>query len=171
MTFYPCFTLFSVFYFFSAFYPFFRFSAFYPFSRFLPFFPLFTLFSAIPFPFFRFCNSVSAFYPYPIWKRWFNILQNILLFSEYLLGTKDITDSVSNKTLCIPPCFHTISRFSNFHSCWYNGISTRKMFYISFNHNIVFANSEPIFTFVQRKNYMFMSKKMEYYKTICRYCK
>ena len=28
-------------------------------------------------------------------------------------------------------CFHTISRFSNFHSCWYNCISTRKMFYIS----------------------------------------
>ena len=28
-------------------------------------------------------------------------------------------------------CFHTISRFSNFHSCWYNSISTRKMFYIS----------------------------------------
>ena len=27
-------------------------------------------------------------------------------------------------------CFHTISRFSNFHSCWYNCISTRKMFYI-----------------------------------------
>ena len=30
-----------------------------------------------------------------------------------------------------PSCFHTISRFSNFHSCWYNCISTRKMFYIS----------------------------------------
>ena len=28
-------------------------------------------------------------------------------------------------------CFHKISRFSNFHSCWYNCISTRKMFYIS----------------------------------------
>ena len=28
-------------------------------------------------------------------------------------------------------CFHIISRFSNFHSCWYNCISTRKMFYIS----------------------------------------
>ena len=28
-------------------------------------------------------------------------------------------------------CFLTISRFSNFHSCWYNCISTRKMFYIS----------------------------------------
>ena len=28
-------------------------------------------------------------------------------------------------------CFHTISRFSNLHSCWYNCISTRKMFYIS----------------------------------------
>ena len=28
-------------------------------------------------------------------------------------------------------CFHTISRFSNFHSCWYNCISTRKIFYIS----------------------------------------
>ena len=28
-------------------------------------------------------------------------------------------------------CFHTISRFSNFHSYWYNCISTRKMFYIS----------------------------------------
>ena len=25
-------------------------------------------------------------------------------------------------------CFHTISRFSNFHSCWYNCISTRKYF-------------------------------------------
>ena len=24
-------------------------------------------------------------------------------------------------------CFHTISRFSNFHSCWYNCISTRKI--------------------------------------------
>ena len=28
-------------------------------------------------------------------------------------------------------CFHTISSFSNFHSCWYNCISTRKMLYIS----------------------------------------
>jgi hypothetical protein len=27
-------------------------------------------------------------------------------------------------------CFHTISRFPNFHSCSYNCISTRKMFYI-----------------------------------------
>jgi hypothetical protein len=27
-------------------------------------------------------------------------------------------------------CSHTISRFPNFHSCWYNCISTRKMFYI-----------------------------------------
>jgi hypothetical protein len=27
-------------------------------------------------------------------------------------------------------CFHTIYRFPNFHSCWYNCISTRKMFYI-----------------------------------------
>jgi hypothetical protein len=27
-------------------------------------------------------------------------------------------------------CFHAISRYPNFHSCWYNCISTRKMFYI-----------------------------------------
>ena len=29
-------------------------------------------------------------------------------------------------------CFYTIFHFSNFHSCWYNCISTRKMFYISY---------------------------------------
>ena len=35
-------------------------------------------------------------------------------------------------------CFHTISRFSNFHSCWYNCISTWKMFYISLNITLYF---------------------------------
>jgi hypothetical protein len=38
--------------------------------------------------------------------------------------------SVFRQNVRPPSCFHTISRFRNFHSYWYNCISTRKMFYI-----------------------------------------
>ena len=41
---------------------------------------------------------------------------------------------------------------------------------LCFQNGDVCKSSEPIFTFVQRKNYMFMSKKWKYYKTIYRYC-
>jgi hypothetical protein len=59
-------------------------------------------------------------------KHFFRI--NIQLYQHWCkLGKLEI---VWQHSAVRASCFHTISRFPNSHLCWYNCISTRKMFYI-----------------------------------------